>query len=251
LRQSLPRFPSKGLRLWLGANHGVEQRDGRVTRWTDQSGNGLDAHQPDWDRCPVFLPSAFNGRSTLRFDGEKDYLILSPLDLNGWEEITLILVSANWRFTKHERWGEEGGPHGTCNAALLFDEEGEGNVWGSVYLSPFQNRVSMRIGTGQEDNVNFWIRPESKMECPSISVAVKCGSNDELYVDGKRVATFEGKYRLIANTSNTAWLGRGRVETYGAFDISEILIYDRTLAMQEIDQVFRESGRYYSVELFS
>ena len=109
----------------------------------------------------------------------------------------------------------------------------------------------MRIGTGQENNINFWVRPESIGKCPSITVGVKRGSEEELHVNGRKMATFLDKHRTIANTSSIGWVGRGRVDTYGSFDISEVLIYDRALSQSEINHVFRELGYMYSIELLS
>jgi hypothetical protein len=65
------------------------------------------------------------------------------------------------------------------------------------------------------------------------------------------MATFLDKHSSIANTSSIGWIGRGRVDTHGSFDISEVLIYDRALSQSEINQVFRELGLMYSIQLLS
>ena len=251
MTQSSNRVVKLGLRLWLTATEGIERQRESVTDWVDQSGNALIARQSDLNRCPQYLECAFGGMPALRFDGKDDYLGFSPLELNGLEQTTLVLVSANWSYTENERWGNEGGPHGTVNAALLFDELGEGDVWGCVYLSPFQNSVAMRFGTGQKDNMDFWRRPNTLDEHPSITVGVKRGSIEDLYVNGGCTARYEGRFPAISHTGTVGWLGRGRVDTYGPFDIAEVLIYDRALSKHELETTFDYLGQKYSIELLS
>ena len=230
-------IPRKHLRLWLAADAAVIQKNGQITRWNDLSGNGLDALQECVTCCPEYLPDAVNGKPAVHFDGEDDYLSFSPLEVKGLTQMTLVLVSANWKLTTNTQWGDEGGPHGTVNAALLFEETGEFGSWGVVYLNPFQTIVKTRFGTGQPDSDDFWQRPESIRGGFSITVGMKQGDADYLFINGERVAKFVGKRTMIANTGNTGWLGRGRVDTYGPFDIAEVLIYGKALADAELKQL--------------
>jgi hypothetical protein len=177
------------------------------------------------------------GKFSLHFDGADDYLAFSPLELNGLEGMTIALVCANWRQVDNEHWGDEGGSHGTVNAALLFEEVGEHGVWGTVFLSPFQNRIAMRFGSGQEGNMDFWRRPHSMEGNYSVTVAVKEGWVERLYVNGEWVEEFTGKLNRIDCTDSVGWLGRGRVDTYGPFDIAEVLIYDLALSSETLKRL--------------
>jgi hypothetical protein len=201
------------------------------------SGNGLDAVQEHCACRPTLLVDGLNGKPALRFDGLDDFMRFSPLELNGLSGMTVALVSANWKFTTSPRWGIEGGDHGTTNAALLFEETGEFGSWGCVYLSPFQKSVTFRFGSGQEDNCPRWVRPGTIHEGFSVSVVTKGGGAEKLYVDGEMVCSVAGKRAEIANTGNEGWLGRGRVDTFGPFAISEVLIYDRALPKAELGQL--------------
>jgi len=67
-------IPLAGLALWLRADHGVQQRDGGVIEWVDQSGQKSNAAQPDIPARPAYLATGLNGLPTLDFDGQEDFL---------------------------------------------------------------------------------------------------------------------------------------------------------------------------------
>jgi len=69
-----PPLPSLGLALWLRADYGIQQKDGRVQTWQDQSGNLAHATQPSVNMRPLYLATGFNGRPTLEFDGQGQFL---------------------------------------------------------------------------------------------------------------------------------------------------------------------------------
>ncbi|HEX2673759.1 MAG TPA: hypothetical protein VHM25_22930, partial [Polyangiaceae bacterium] len=69
-----PSLPRDGLLVWLRADHGVHEKDGGVQTWDDQSDNTLNATQQTANARPVYLPTGFNGRPTLQFDGEGQFL---------------------------------------------------------------------------------------------------------------------------------------------------------------------------------
>ncbi|MFW6082605.1 MAG: nickel-dependent lactate racemase [Chloroflexota bacterium] len=243
-------IPAEGLKLWLAADSGVKEVDGSVLRWEDRSGNGLDATQGSSYSRPKLLPGALNDKPVVHFDGADDFLSFAPLDVNGLTEMTVVLVSANWEHTVSDEWGEEGGPHGTVNACLLFEERDfTDEPWGCVYLSPFQDSVTMRFGTGQADNCERWTRANSIRDAYSTTVALKDGSSETLLVNGEVVASFTGKRKQIANTGNEGWLGRGRLDTSGAFNVAEVLIYDRALSEGELSELHDYlKGKYFSRE---
>lgn len=69
-----PTLPQVGLLLWLRADRGVTEKDGFVVTWQDQSENKLHASQLSMNTRPAYLPMGFNGRPTLEFDGEGQFL---------------------------------------------------------------------------------------------------------------------------------------------------------------------------------
>jgi len=67
-----PTLPS-GLLLWLRADRGIQQKDGHVQVWLDQSDNHANATATGLAR-PTYLADGFNGRPTLDFDGQEQFL---------------------------------------------------------------------------------------------------------------------------------------------------------------------------------
>lgn len=69
-----PSLPQEGLLVWLRADRGVEVKDGSVEAWQDQSGNQLHASKSSLNTRPAYLATGFNGRPTLEFDGQGQFL---------------------------------------------------------------------------------------------------------------------------------------------------------------------------------
>ncbi|HKO53004.1 MAG TPA: hypothetical protein VJV79_35085 [Polyangiaceae bacterium] len=69
-----PLLPPLGLALWLRADRGIQQTDGHVQVWQDQSGNQTNATQLTANVRPTYLATGFNGRPTLEFDGQGQFL---------------------------------------------------------------------------------------------------------------------------------------------------------------------------------
>lgn len=61
---------SNGLLLWLQGDLGVTQTGGNVSNWADQTGNHLDARQPDPTQQPTWVMAGVAGRPALLFNAE-------------------------------------------------------------------------------------------------------------------------------------------------------------------------------------
>jgi hypothetical protein len=211
-------IPMTGLALWLRADAGAELDEGSVARWVDQSGQGRDAVQPDASRRPAWVPMAAAGRPALRFDGRDDSLS-AGVPVNGLSGLTIVMVSS----CAADRTG--GSNHGE-NAALLWEET---ELWGWVYLSPFQSTVRWRFGTLQKDNLSSFGRAEPAVDVFTVTTAVKNGPAESLYVQGRPVAQETGKRRAIKGTGEALTLGGNPRGTYFQGSIAEVLVYARAL----------------------
>jgi len=69
-----PMLPPLGLSVWLRADRGIQQKDGHVQAWQDQSGNQTNATQESVSASPTYLATGFSGRPTLEFDGQGQFL---------------------------------------------------------------------------------------------------------------------------------------------------------------------------------
>jgi len=59
-----------GLLLWLRADVGVTESNGAVSNWADQSGNHLDARQPDETQQPTWAAVGLSGRPAVMFNAD-------------------------------------------------------------------------------------------------------------------------------------------------------------------------------------
>ncbi|MBN2308580.1 MAG: hypothetical protein JXR94_06385, partial [Candidatus Hydrogenedentes bacterium] len=83
---------SDRVQLWLRADRGVEQADGRVAAWRDQSGQGNDA-VAEPGSGPGWSASALNGAPALVFDGKGSSLRVAHCSgLNADHALTVFCV---------------------------------------------------------------------------------------------------------------------------------------------------------------
>jgi len=228
-------IPAPGLALWLRADAGVTLADTGVAVWADQSPNKRDAVQPAAMKRPQLAANALRNRPALRFDGNDDGL-LAPVSIEGQTGLTLVLVSANTTDAL-------GGPVHGENAALFWPETAE---WGWVYLTPFQSNVRFRFGTTQPANLPFHIRAASTKTAFTLTVAIKDGPVETLYVQGAPVERFTGKLPAIKGTQPTLQIGLGAGDKGFSGDIAEVLVYSR--ALPDTDRVRLERaliGKYF------
>ena len=83
-------IPAAGLQLWLKADEGVRASGSSVSSWIDQSGNGNDATQSNFDRQPSLVNNGLNNKPLLHFDGINDMLGLTGT--KPMSQISLFLV---------------------------------------------------------------------------------------------------------------------------------------------------------------
>ncbi len=241
--------PTAGLHLWFKADAGVsETTSNRVAQWNDQSSYGLHAIQTTDSKRPVYVENVINGRPIVRFDGVDDDMRFGTWDIDGLQAMSIAMVSANTRF-QTSQYGDEGGEHGTTHAPINWHENGD---WGTTYLSPFQRSISWRFGTGEPDNINVYLRPQSIEGEFTITVSVKNGTSEYLYLDRNLVKSKLNARATLANHVNYGDLARARGNTWFAGDIAEILVYAKALSDSERIQVqdyFR--SKYFSSSLLS
>jgi hypothetical protein len=222
--------PTQELKLWLKADQGVTLASGKVSGWTDQSGNATNAAQAATASQPAFLASAFGGRPALQFDGVDDFLTFN-LPLNGLSAMTIVLVSASTSSTQN------GSSNGATNSAIFWNETSD---WCTVSLSPYQRVIRYHFGTGQAGDLPSYTRPATIGSNYSTTTLIKNGPNEALYVDGAQVSSAGGKLTTMRNVNPTGNLGRGyNNNTYFAGQIAEVLVYAKALTdaeRQSLDQ---------------
>lgn len=99
-----PDLPMATMRLWLRADAGVTQGEGRMPAWYDQSSHGLQGVQLATAQEPAMVANVVNGRPVVRFDATNNqYFSLSNFMSGATEgELFAVLKSGAsaglWRF---------------------------------------------------------------------------------------------------------------------------------------------------------
>jgi hypothetical protein len=109
---NLPKgaVPEDRLALWLAADSGVTTDEKqRVISWQDilYGGNqsGEDATQIDEPARPRLIPDAVSGRPAVRFDGQSDYLLTTPLATTDDQTVIFVCQFSKSATDRSRRWG--------------------------------------------------------------------------------------------------------------------------------------------------
>jgi hypothetical protein len=247
-------IPTDGLKLWFRADSGVVKGTGdKVSKWTDVSGSGHDASQSNENQQPLIVTGVLGGKPVVRFDGVRDanngdMLNFSGLDLNGGNQVTVAIVSANTRNVRNEdslgmiaqgqSGKSEGGGHGDWHSVFYIAENCD---WGMLSVNPLQGCVNVRIGTGQVEHPWRYERPTSLGNAFSRTLVMKNAENEYIYVDGEMKKQVSDKLPQIkCLDAGKQWLGRGpwqHPEEFFPGDIAEIICYNRALSSTEVTTV--------------
>lgn len=84
--------PTNGLKVWLRADAGVTTSAGKVSSWSDQSGNGNTATMATAARQPTLVASALNAKPVVRFLGAQS---LAFSVFPSFSRYTVLVVGKN------------------------------------------------------------------------------------------------------------------------------------------------------------
>lgn len=227
----VPAPVANGLVLWLDAGQGVTaDGDGRVSAWSDLSGQGHHAAMPELSRQPLRVPGQLNGLPVVRFDGSDDLLSVSGQVLTSQQFSLFAVVNdtigpgtpggfrevlSNWTYC--------------CNGTMSV-------FFGTVGSSPVRIRLTDDFG-GASDPVNN--RGVSEIADPwkhFIFTGI-AGAYDAYVYQGSTLRASKGSPISERNLSVPYVIGsQGEHPEYWSGDIVEILVYDRELSGVERQQ---------------
>lgn len=228
-------IPQEDLILWVAASESVVLREAEdeffVTQWSDLSGQGNHLTNPAEAAQPRWVTSGWNGLPAVQFDGTSQFL-LSPTFATG-DEVTLIVVA---RPESGPAWGRlfakggsaagiqiqtsSTGPSGQLRVDTSGDEGG---------FNQIQNIPELYDGTWQQLMLSL------------------SGAQSSGYLDW--VQLFNRTFEWGDGIANDAPFVLGR--SYGGSgallqgDIAEVLLYDRLLTTEEVQQVESYLGDKY------
>ncbi len=93
-------LPKEQLAIWLDASDAptiVRDNSGKVSLWTDKSGNQRDARQPSTEYRPVYMPKGFNQMPALQFDEQSRTRFELPDLADDQISATVFVVFSNRR----------------------------------------------------------------------------------------------------------------------------------------------------------
>ena len=225
-----------GLVMQLEAISGVTaDADGKVSGWTDQTGNGHDAFQANAERQPVLVPGATPaGAPALRFDGTSDLLTLSGQVISSQDFSIFAVVKAT--------------PTDGGNKNLFGNWSGAvGNFGDSVFigLSGYQSGTDSAVARFTDFHVNagrvapvghhflldFWTHSDAGANASAVFF------NSVLLYTGNALGT----RNLTSNPDTAPYLIGAQGDPdhgwtageYWTGDVSALLVYDRYLDTAE------------------
>jgi hypothetical protein len=219
---TLPTNLPKGMLLWLANDAGIIANASAVSAWEDQSGNGNDAVQSASANQPVVV-AGNNKQNALHFDGASSFMSISSLPIDGLTGMTVFLVSSDSKdISSNPSYGS--------SSFLNWPETAN---WGLTFFGSYQTSAHFRFGTTQVGNENSYNMPFTRTNSFGLSEWMHAGTTDSMLFNGQSIASYTGKSVSIAGSGVSAWLGQGSYKTFYPGDVSEVIIYSRSLTVAE------------------
>ena len=225
-------IPTEGLILHLDAS--LEETitiesSNKISQWNDISGNNNHVYQDIDDRRPVLAEDTLYGKPTVRYNATSNVMLstINELDLTGG--YTIIFLSKN---RVRRNWNGIIGFMNTLSTSSstleVYWQNGANNSASGNFISVFD-----RGGSGPTSlQLNNSLPPVN-----TYYVGVSAGGplNGFLRTVGVQRDYKTGNYTTARKAK--AHIGIGYASAWLDGDISEILVYDRQLEIQEIEEV--------------
>jgi concanavalin A-like lectin/glucanase superfamily protein len=209
-----PMLPRLGMTLWLRADRGVQQKEGHVQTWQDQSGNQINATQTSVAMSPAYLPEGLNGRPTVEFDGQGQFLKFAAGFADFSKGVSVLIVAKPAK--------------SDCASMLEFSN---GSEVDDVAFAMWQNNWTYEVGTeliqtGKVDLQRFSL----------YAVTHRPTGVADLRINGSVLSTLNFPLPASLARANN-FIGHtlyGAGCEYFAGQISEVILYSRTLSESEL-----------------
>ena len=215
-----PILPPLGMVLWLRADRGVQNKDGHVQAWQDQSGNQTNATQPTANVRPAYLPTGFNGRPTLEFNGQGQFLKFAAGFGDFGKGLAGFVVAK---------------PTKTACASIL--EFSNGMEIEDISVHVWEDKWSYEVGsafiqTGHVDQARFSL----------YSVNHRMNGNADLRIGSSVIGTLQMPLPVLPTSGvrENNFVGHtlyGEGCEYFTGQISEIILYSRSLTINELTTI--------------
>jgi hypothetical protein len=220
-----------GLQLWLKADAGLYQDAAKTTpatldddpvgAWEDQSGNGEDATQATASKRPLLKLAIVNGQSVIRFDGTDDTLKSGTFTTIQPQVIILVFKQVSW-----------------TSGRYVFD--GQSNVRCGALQTGTAGNVQQVTGPAATPGVNFGTTVFS------IGVFRFADAGGYIRRNGSQTNQTGGTGEDVTALRLAA---RGDDSLYSATDMAEVLLYDDSPTIAQIQQIEQYLANKYGIAL--
>ncbi len=252
------------LALWLSADVAVTTDAAhRVISWQDivygDNASGEDAIQVDEKARPLLVKDGINGRPAIRFDGESDYLLTTPLETTDDQTVMFVCQFGPHAFRKDRKWGGQvinydGPPNrylsDTSKPGVLqigeplLDQEFKPSLLTGQVFAGFIGSATVESGRVDAAPVG----PETPVVVAYVYDYEYEHGKSYLMVNGRKY----GEARAFAPQGITSRKIIGRhawMELYFGGDLAEMLIFNKALAPDELTQTTKYLADKYAIEL--
>lgn len=216
--------PMDGLALWLVGDKGSELYGPNVTKWRDQSANGLVLQQAVSARQPTLLDNALAGRRAMYFDGRDDAFTVPANFTNFSQGLSIFAVM------RMDTVPVEGAEPGCVE---ILDLTGSNNFIYFMAFSSYRYEADMHFnavnGPPLEPRVPHLV---SVIHAPA---GPNGPANAQLRQDGAVYGDGAANFPLPSGTHSNNGLAGGIDTWCDQFHgiIAELLVYNRAVSLEE------------------
>lgn len=239
------------LALWLAADIAVTTDSaGRVISWQDivygDNKAGEDAIQIDEKARPLLVKDAFQGRPGIRFDGDSDYLLTTPLDTTDDQTVMFVCQFGPQAFRAGRKWGGQIINYDGPPSRYLSDTSQPGVLQIGEPLLENEFKPSLLSGQVFAGFIGSATVESGRIDAAPIGPekpVIVSFVYDYEYENGKSYLMINGRKfgeaRAFAPQGTTSRKIIGRhawMELFFGGDLGEMLIYNKALTPTELAQ---------------
>jgi len=257
-------FAEDQLALWLAADVAVTtDPESRVISWQDivhgDNASGEDAIQVEEEARPRLVPDAIHGKPAIRFDGESDFLLTTPLETTDDQTVIFVCQFGPQAFEPGRKWGGQiinydGPPSRYLSDTLepgvlqigepLLESEFEPSLLTGQVFAGFIGSATVESGRVDAAPVG----PETPVIVAYVYDYEYENGKSSLAINGKQY----GEARAFAPQGITSRKIIGRhawMELYFGGDLGEMMIYNKALSAEELAETTAYLADKYAITL--
>jgi hypothetical protein len=258
------RLTTDEMALWLAADVAVTTDDKeRVVSWQDivydDNQSAEDAVQSDENARPRLVKNAMNGRPAIRFDGESDFLLTTPLETTDDQTVLLVCQYSPSAFNPNRRWGGQILNYDGPPSRYLSDTLEPGVLQIGEPLLEEQFKPSLLTGQVFAGFIGSAVVESGRVDSKQVGAGtpvVVAFVYDYEYENGKSFLAINGRKhgeaRAFAPQGITSRKIIGRhawMQNFFHGDLAELVIFNKVLTEDELAQSTAYLADKYGIAL--